>query len=95
MDGKDDEILDASRRALELSNELMEMEMHAMKLAALSADDDISMFPPEVKDYPLTEEELSFAEEEKSDVAVGLVFSGEYRDMKKLIEENISVVTEG
>lgn len=52
------------------------------------------MFPPEVKDYPLTEEELSFAEEEKSDVAVGLVFSGEYRDMKKLIEENISVVTE-
>lgn len=94
MGGKDDEILDASRRALELSNELMEMEMHAMKLAALSADDDISMFPPEVKDYPLTEEELSFADEEKSDVAVGLVFSGEYRDMKKLIEENISVVTE-
>lgn len=94
MDGKDAEILTASREALELSNELMEMEMHAMKLAALSADEAVSMLPLEIGDYPLTEEELSCTSEEKSDAAVGLVFSEEYRDMKRQIEEKISFVTE-
>ncbi len=94
MDGKDAEILTASREALELSNELMEMEMHAMKLAALSADEAVSMLPLEIGDYPLTEEELSCTNEEKSDAAVGLVFSEEYRDMKRQIEEKISFVTE-
>lgn len=94
MDGKDAEILTASREALELSNELMEMEMHAMKLAALSVDEAVSMLPLEIGDYPLTEEELSCTNEEKSDAAVGLVFSEEYRDMKRQIEEKISFVTE-
>lgn len=94
MDGKDAEILTASREALELSNELMEMEMHAMKLAALSVDEAVSMLPLEIGDYPLTEEELSCTSEEKSDAAVGLVFSEEYRDMKRQIEEKISFVTE-
>lgn len=94
MDGKDAEILTASREALELSNELMEMEMHAMKLAALSVDEAVSMLPLEIEDYPLTEEELSCTSEEKSDAAVGLVFSEEYRDMKRQIEEKISFVTE-
>lgn len=94
MDGKDAEILTASREALELSNELMEMEMHAMKLAALSADEAVNMLPLEIEDYPLTEEELSCTSEEKSDAAVGLVFSEEYRDMKRQIEEKISFVTE-
>ncbi len=94
MDGKDAEILTASREALELSNELMEMEMHAMKLAALSVDEAVSRLPLEIGDYPLTEEELSCTNEEKSDAAVGLVFSEEYRDMKRQIEEKISFVTE-
>ena len=94
MDGKDAEILAASREALELSNELMEMEIHAMKLAALSADEAESMLPAEVRDYPLTEEEVSYTSAEQSDAAVGLVFSEEYRDMKHQIEGKISLVTE-
>lgn len=94
LEGKEGEILDASREALELSNELMDMEIHAMKLAALSVDEDGNKLLPEIKDYPLTEEELSFSSEEKSDAAIGLVFSEEYRDMKQKIEERISTVTD-
>ncbi len=95
LSGKDGEILNASREALRLSNELMEMEIYAMKLAALSAGEDESGLLPEIADYPLTEEELSMSGDEKSDAAVGLVFSDEYRDMKSRIEEKISTVTDG
>ena len=94
LDGKDGESLDASRKALELSNELMEMEIHAMKLAALSVDEDGSELLPEIADYPLTEEELSMSGEERSDAAIGLVFSEEYRDMKRQIEHEITTVTD-
>lgn len=94
LGGKDEEILDSCRKALELSNELMEMEIHAMKLAALSVDEDGSDLLPEIADYPLTEEELSMSGAEKSDAAVGLVFSEEYRDMKRQIEEKISTVSD-
>lgn len=94
MKDRDDEILKPSREALALSNELMDLEIHAMKLAALSADESGSTLLPQISDYPLTEEELSYTAEEKSDAAVSLAFSGEYREMKRQIEGKISDVTE-
>lgn len=93
MGEKNDEILNTSREALELSNELMEMEKHAMKLTALSMDETGGTLLPQVKDYPLTEEELSFTSREKSEAAIRLIFSEEYRNMKQQIEEKISAVT--
>ncbi len=95
LDGKHEEILEASREALKLSNELMEMEIHAMKLVALSVDEDGSMLLPEIRDYPLPEDEMSLSDEEKSEAAVKLVFSEGYQDMKRQIEEKLSIVTEG
>ena len=94
MKDRDDEVLKPSREALALSNELMDLEIHAMKLAALSADESGSTLLPQISDYPLTEEELSYTAEEKSDAAVSLAFSGEYREMKRQIEGKISDVTE-
>lgn len=94
MKDRDEEILKPSREALALSNELMDLEIHAMKLAALSADESGSTLLPQISDYPLTEEELSYTAEEKSDAAVSLAFSGEYREMKRQIEGKISDVTE-
>ncbi len=94
MKDRDEEILKPSREALALSNELMDLEIHAMKLAALSADESGSTLLPQIRDYPLTEEELSYTAEEKSDAAVSLAFSGEYREMKRQIEGKISDVTE-
>ena len=95
LDGKHEEVLEASREALKLSNELMEMEIHAMKLVALSVDEDGSMLLPEIRDYPLPEDEMSLSDEEKSEAAVKLVFSEGYQDMKRQIEEKLSIVTEG
>ena len=93
LSGKNEEDdLRASEEAMELSNELMELEIHSMKLAALSADGEQNL-PPEVREYPLSEEELSFTDEEKSEAAMELVFGKVYRDMRQQIEERMSSVT--
>ena len=92
--GKDDEALKLSGEAMKLSNELMDLEYHSMKLTALAADEELSKFPAEVQDYLLTEEEILYTPQEKSDAARGLLFGSEYRNMKQQIGEKLSEVTE-
>lgn len=90
----DKETLRLSNEALELSNELMKQEIHAMKLTALSAEEDINGLPPKVQEYPLTEEELGLTPEDKLKAAQLLVFGPEYKDAKQKIEDKLSGVTE-
>ncbi len=93
LEGKDDKALQMTEEALRLSNELMELEMHSMKLAALSAGEDVNSLPKRVQEYPLSEEEATYTSQEQSDAAAELVFGQEYRDMKQQIEEKLSNVT--
>lgn len=90
---KEEEVLKNSREALALSNELMDLEMHSMKLAALSAGEDSGRLEKEIQGYQLTEEELSYTDEKKAALASDLVFGQEYREMKQQIEERMSKVT--
>lgn len=94
LQGEDQGMLDTARQAMELSDALMELEIHSMKLTALSAGEDMSRIHPRMQEYPLTEEELSSTSDEKLVQAVELVFGKEYRDTKSQIEEKLSKVTE-
>lgn len=93
LHGKDQRALELSKEALALSNELMDLEIHAMKLAALSVEADLFQFAPQIQEYELTEEERLLTGQEKSERANELVFGQEYRDMKRKIEEKLESVT--
>lgn len=94
LHGKNQTVVEASRQALELSNALMEREIHSMKLVALATGEDSGRLLPRISEYPLTEEELSYTEEEMLETAVELVFGEEYRNMKTEIEQKLASVTE-
>lgn len=85
--------LNTSKEAMELSNALMVLEIHSMKLAALSAGEDMGSLAREIQDYPLTEEELSWTAQQQADASMELVFGEEYRAMKGQIEAKMSDVT--
>ena len=75
--------LELLSQALDTSNALMELEIHAMKLAAVSAGVDMSVLPTRLQTWSLTEEELGYSSREKLAAAYQLVFGSEYQHMKK------------
>lgn len=83
-----------SEEALALSNELMDLEIHSMKLAALAFGEEIDGLAPEIREYPLTEEEQNYSAQEKSRAALSLIFGSEYSGQKKKIEEKLAGVSE-
>ncbi len=91
--GRNEDALNTSKEAMELSNALMVLEIHSMKLAALSAGEDMGSLAWEIQDYPLTEEELSWTAQQQADASIELVFGEEYRTMKGQIEAKMSDVT--
>jgi len=95
LQGRDEAAFQMAVDALKLSNELMDLEIHAMTLAALSVKEDISQYDRRVQEYPLTQEELEYTQEQMADAARTLVFGQEYRDRKRQIEEKLAGVTEG
>ena len=95
LQGRDEAAFQMAVDALKLSNELMDLEIHAMTLAALSVKEDISQYVRRVQEYPLTQEELEYTQEQMADAARTLVFGQEYRDRKRQIEEKLAGVTEG
>lgn len=90
---RNEDALNTSKEAMELSNALMVLEIHSMKLAALSAGEDMGSLAREIQDYPLTEEELSWTAQQQADASMELVFGEEYRAMKGQIEAKMSDVT--
>lgn len=85
--------LELLSQALDTSNALMELEIHAMKLAAVSAGVDLSVLPTRLQTWSLTEEELGYSSREKLAAAYQLVFGSEYQHMKKETNEKLSSVT--
>lgn len=94
LQGHDDNALRMSEEALDLSNELMDLEIHSMKLAALAFGEDIDGLAPEIRDYSLTEEEMALSVQEKSQAAFRLIFGPEYSGEKRKIEEKLEGVSE-
>lgn len=92
--GRNEDALNTSKEAMELSNALMVLEIHSMKLAALSAGEDMGSLAREIQDYQLTEEELSWTAQQQADASMELVFGEEYRAMKGQIEAKMSDVTQ-
>ncbi|MCI8959225.1 MAG: GGDEF domain-containing protein [Lachnospiraceae bacterium] len=92
--GEEDTVsLELLSQALDTSNALMELEIHAMKLAAVSAGVDMSVLPTRLQTWSLTEEELGYSSREKLTAAYQLVFGSEYQHMKKETNEKLSSVT--
>lgn len=92
--GEEDTVsLELLSQALDTSNALMELEIHAMKLAAVSAGVDMSVLPTRLQIWSLTEEELGYSSREKLTAAYQLVFGSEYQHMKKETNEKLSSVT--
>ena len=75
--------LDSLSKALACSNELMELEYHAMKLCA--SIENASGLPSEVENYVLSDEEQKMSPEEKQAAAMELVFGEEYQSYKARI----------
>lgn len=79
--------------ALDMSNDLMDQEIHAMKLAAVAADRDISVLPSRLQKYALSPEEMQSSREQQLETAFQLVFGTEYQHTKKLMADKLSSVT--
>lgn len=90
---EDPDTVQISKDALDLSNELVEIEVHSMRLAAESIDENLNNLPSRIQEYQLTEEEKHLTNEEQSDLACELAFGEQYQEMKHGIDGKLEDVT--
>ena len=76
--------------ALSHSNELMEREIYAIKLIAVSQKEDMDTLPEEVKKTELDTKDQNLTPEAMVEKARNLIFATSYHDTKALINGNIS-----
>lgn len=88
----DQEVCDMLERFSDLSDEMVEFEIHAMKLIAVRNGVDEKILPKKLAAYELTEEELRFSEDEKITAAYYLVFGKEYMALRKEADDTMSEV---
>ena len=79
----------------ERAETLRDMEYHAMKLAALSYGLDLTGFPEEVRDYPLTESEDRLNSEQKRDDANALLYGDTYCQGRSIIDIETELLLSG
>lgn len=75
--------------AMELSEGLVQIELRAMKLAAIANKMDISQLPKEIVSYELSEADLSLDEAGQKTLAVELLYNNEYETAKDRINWDI------
>ncbi len=76
--------------ALSHSNKLMEREIYAVKLIAVSQNANMNDFPEEVRNMELSAEDRDLAPEKMEEKARETVFGAGYQDAKTLINNDIS-----
>ncbi len=94
MHGTDTDAIDSLNKALALSNELIGVENHAMRLvveAGHYADADI---PVEIRDLPISPEDRDLTAAQMREKARTLVFDSNYMRYKDRIRENVSLCTQ-
>ncbi len=94
LQGSDSSALTVLGSALELSNELVIIEDHAMRLVVKAGDYDPAQIPEEVRDIELTPEEAGMSDEELLALARDLVFGNSYVHYKDKIRENVGLCTQ-
>lgn len=82
------ETYDYLQKALDNSNKLMEKEIYAMKLIAVSQGYDEASLPEEVNSVVLLGDDRDLSPEEMVDKAQNMVFDYGYRNAKELIMSN-------
>lgn len=75
--------------AMELSENLVTKELHAMKLVAIAKGIDVNKLPEEVTSYDLPEEELSLDDIEQQNLAIQLLYNDDYEDAKDRINWDV------
>lgn len=81
--------------ALNVSNELLQIECHAMMLAAESYGYDLSDYPEEMRDTAfLSDASLALFPEEQREKALLMLFDETYQSMKDEIQKNVSLSVE-
>ena len=78
------------REALQLSDELKELEIMAMRMAVEGYGQNIHDFPREVRECTLSGELASMAPARKLELAREMMFDRTYQDYKDRIESNVS-----
>ena len=85
-----DEAIDYLEAALFHSNKLMEREIYAMKLIAVSQGSDMASFPAEIQNTHLTAEDGSLTSAQMIDRARDMIFDTNYQNAKDAINGNVS-----
>ncbi|MBR2188901.1 MAG: EAL domain-containing protein [Eubacterium sp.] len=80
--------------ALKLSNELIDVENHAMRLTIESGNYDLNKIPEEIKSIELTPEEKEMSPEELRRAAETYVFDNNYMHYKDRIRESVRLCTQ-
>lgn len=78
------------KNAFAQSNQLMEQEIYAIKLTALSQKADLHEFPETVQNLVLNEEDRNLTPEQMQGKARTIVFGTGYQEVKAQIASNIS-----
>ncbi|MBO4284602.1 MAG: GGDEF domain-containing protein [Clostridia bacterium] len=90
------ELYDALKQAVDGSYDLMEVEYHAMRLRLETLDgEDLSQYPPEVRDYELPASDLAMTREEQMDQSRKLVYDQPYEDKKAEITDRVNACLKG
>ena len=79
--------------SLRLSNELMELEYRAFRLAAEGSGMDLSGLPEEIRNVRLSAEDAALLPEEKTAKAVSIVYGRDYQETKSRIYNNADLCT--
>ena len=79
------------QESLKLSNELVETEHYAMRLAVDAYQLPLGQFPEEVRSIELLPEHRGLTNEEKRDTAIDFVFNDHYQDYKDKIRGNVEL----
>lgn len=75
--------------AMELSEGLVEQEIHAMRLTASAKQMDIKQLPEEIASYELADDELNLDSSAQQDLAVRLLYDNDYEVAKDRINWDI------
>ena len=90
------ELYDDLKRAVEASNELMNVEYSAMRLRIMTLEgEDLADYPEEVRTAELDDAYSSMSREEQMDQACKLVYDEPYEEMKARITGQVNKCLEG
>ncbi|MGX8775230.1 MAG: GGDEF domain-containing protein, partial [Bacillota bacterium] len=89
----DSAAVDSLNHALDLSNDLVEVENHAMRLALAAGNYNMADVPDDIKSIELTAEEKAMSDEELKAEAQKLVFGDDYAKQKDLIRNSVNLCT--